>query len=121
VLVELMSPENVELLGTEHTSETIVSPSVLSHILTQVALRREVHAVYAELFDAAGAELMARKAAAYVNVARETSFGDLQNAAADRNEIAVGVRIAGRVILTPSPNDIWKLADDDQLLVVAGA
>jgi hypothetical protein len=43
-----------------HGSEMLISPMILSHVLAQVALRRELRAVLDELFTVGGAEIQFR-------------------------------------------------------------
>lgn len=117
VVVELMSPENVGLLDTRD-SETVVTPVILSHILTQVALRRELHAVYVELFGTGGAELVLRSASEYALAGREVTFADVQAAATAEGEIALGVRRGGGVELAPARNVRWTLAEGDRIVAV---
>jgi ion channel POLLUX/CASTOR len=116
-VVELMSTENVELLGTT-ASETVVSPVILSHILTQVALRRELHAVYTELFGTGGAELVLRETNEYGIPAEAVSFADVQAAASARHEIAVGVRRGGKIELVPERAGRFVLGPDDHVVAV---
>src|SRR5690554_3614911 len=59
VIMELSDPDNRHLLYG-HQSEMLISPMVLSHILAQVALRRELRVVLDELFTAGGAEIQFR-------------------------------------------------------------
>jgi ion channel POLLUX/CASTOR len=120
VVVELMSTENVALLG-DNESETVVSPVILSHILTQVALRRDLNAVYMDLFGLGGAELGLRDVEDYGFADREVSFTDVQAAATRYGEIALGVRRGGAdelVELAPKRSDRWKLKAADQIVVV---
>ena len=56
ILVDLMDADNVRLFQDENT-EVLVTPMIASHVLAQVALRRELNVVYAELFGAGGAEI----------------------------------------------------------------
>jgi ion channel POLLUX/CASTOR len=117
VVVELMSTENVALIG-ENASETVVSPVILSHILTQVALRRDLNAVYMDLFGSGGAELGLRSVSDYDFGDREIGFGDVQAATRTQGEIALGVRRDGTVELVPPSTDRWKLGSADQIVVV---
>ena len=55
VLVELSDPGNAYLFENRR-GEVIVSPVIISHMLAQVALRRELRVVFDELFGAHGAE-----------------------------------------------------------------
>ena len=56
ILVDLANPGNSMLLEKSNT-EMIISPIILSHLLAQVALRRELQSIYTELFTVGGAEI----------------------------------------------------------------
>jgi hypothetical protein len=105
IIVELLDAANSALLN-RLTGEVIISPLVLSHMLAQVALRRELRSVYDELFGPGGAELVFRPADEY-GLVGEATFADVEAAAAQRGEIALGVRtlrhgaFTGEVSLLP--------------------
>ena len=90
IIVELLDAGNSSLFY-RRAGEVIISPLVLSHMLAQVALRRELRAVYDELFGPGGAELVFRPAVQY-GLAGELTFADIEVAAAQRGEIALGIR-----------------------------
>ena len=116
VLVELMDEEN-RFLFADRRDDVIVSATTASYLLSQVALRRELAAVYAELCRTRGGQLTLQPLAKYApdTVAR---FGDLEKAASARGEIAVGIRHAGRLALNPDREIEWKAEPGDQLLVL---
>ncbi len=91
VLFELLDPSNKSLLPQHTEDEAIVSPLIMSHMLAQVALKRELRAVFDELFSAGGAEFEFRKAAAYFEGQNEASFLDIQRAAVGWGETALGI------------------------------
>ncbi len=64
VLVELNDPDNVALFENRR-GEVIVSPVIISHMLARVALRRELRAVFDELFGSGGSEIFFRRIADY--------------------------------------------------------
>jgi len=124
ILVELMEPGNADFFHSR-ADEVLVSPLVLSHMLAQVALRRELRTVFDELFGAGGAEIIFRRALEYGLVDREIGFHDLQRAAAARGEIALGYRIdddwegpRGGVRLNPDRNERFALGDADRVVVL---
>ena len=82
VLVELMDPENLQLFARRQ-EEILVSPVVLSHMLAQVTLRRELRAVFDELFGPGGAEVFFRPAADCGLVGDEVRSSRLQEAATE--------------------------------------
>ena len=119
VLVELMHEEN-RFLFADQRDDVIVSATTASYLLSQVSLRRELAAVYAELCRARGAQLTLQSLAKYAPDAT-ASFGDLERAAYARGEIAVGIRHGGRLTLNPDREIEWRLDPGDQLLVLPPA
>ncbi len=124
ILVELMDPENARLFR-KRPGEVIISPVILSHILAHVALRRELSAVFGELFGPGGAEIFFRDAGDYGLAGREVSFREVQHAAAEHGEIALGVRLAGGpthtiggVYVNPPAQKRWTLTEDDEIVVL---
>lgn len=93
LILELMDGENAHLFEGEH-AETIVSPRVLSHLLAQIAMRRELAVVYNELFGPAGADIVFRSPADY-GISESATFRELQRSGASVNEIVLGLDQAG--------------------------
>ena len=91
VLLELLEPAN-EGLVANGTSEVVVSPLVTSHMLSQIALRRELRVVFDALFTAGGTEIVFRPAADY-GLESSVTFEQMQAAASERGETALGVRV----------------------------
>ena len=86
-----MDANNIGLFEDENT-EVLVTPVMASHVLAQVALRRELNAVYAELFGASGAEICFRSVTDYNIADQKIRFGTLKAIAADHGEITLGIR-----------------------------
>lgn len=122
VLIELLDAGNNSLFRRRQ-GEVIISPVILSHMLAQVALRRELRAVFDELFGPGGAEIIFRSPAQYA-LSGDVSFGDITAAAHVRGEIALGVRPAsgrrgrGGVALNPDMDRRFELRDDDEIVVL---
>jgi len=124
ILVETMSADNESLFAAPHV-ERLVSPELQSRMLTQVALRRELHWVMDELFDAGGAELAFRSAAGLDDAGQPPSFADLQRYCAGRNDILLGVmqQADGQVprlqLNPPDRQAPLQLTVGDELIVLA--
>ncbi len=118
VVMELLDPENATLVARSR-GELIISPLVLSHLITQVALRPELQSVFDELIAAHGTEITFRPVRGYTSSA-EVSFEALEAAAAARGETALGVRTrsTGRVELNPSKDSSWNEPDDCDLVTL---
>ena len=124
VLVELTDPENVALFENRR-GEVIVSPVIISHMLARVALRRELRAVFDELFGSGGSEIFFRRIADYDVPGGECGFSDLLWAADARGEIAIGIRQIGQddkpgggVELNPGRDERLRLNEDDEIIVL---
>ena len=122
LIIELSDPANQNLLHT-HQSEMLVSPVILSHMLAQVALRRELNLVYDELFTPGGAEIIFIPAAQY-GLTTEADFRAVQQAAADQGHTALGImrhRAIGdapRLQLNPAAGAPLHLAADDNIVIL---
>ncbi len=123
VILELSDPHNQHLLGM-HQSEMIVSPMVLSHVLAQVALRRELRWVLDELFTAGGAEFQFRAPDSYTLPA-DVDFQCLEQAVAGKGELALGLyrrrpdAQGRRLRLNPPRSERLDLEPGDRLVVLA--
>ena len=118
ILVDLMDADNGRLFQDENT-EVLVTPIIASHVLAQVALRRELNVVYAELFGAGGAEICFRPVADYGIVGQKVSFRELKGISASRGEIVLGVRLGkGSMQLNPAQNKTYILKQPDDLIVL---
>jgi len=122
VIMELSDPDNRYLLYG-HRSEMLISPMILSHVLAQVALRRELRVVLDELFTVGGAEIQFRDPGEYPLPA-STDFRLLEKIVADRGEIALGLFRAapderGRhLLMNPPRKQYLDIQAGDRLLVM---
>jgi len=92
VLVELTNPDHIALFENRR-GEVVVSPLIVSHVLTRVALRRELRTLFDELFDSGGCEIIFRRIGDYVlaealsqipdhdAIGSDYTFADLQRTA----------------------------------------
>lgn len=117
ILVDLMDSENV-VLFEDYDTEVLVTPMIASHVLAQVALRREINVVYEELFAAGGAEIFFRRVSDYGIAGQNVSFGQIVEMSACRGEIALGIRQNGGVVLNPKHDELYILSESDDLIVL---
>lgn len=123
LLVELLDPGNVGLFR-RRPGEVLISPLILSHMMAQVALRRELRAVFDELFGSRGAEIQFRPARGYTGGA-PVNFEEIARAAAARGQIALGVvtrredhELGSNLRLNPPRLARLELSDGDQVVVL---
>jgi hypothetical protein len=138
VLLELLEPAN-ESLVAHATSEVVVSPLVTSHMLSQIALRRELRVVLDALFTAGGTEIVFRRAVDY-GLESSVTFEQMQAAASAHGETALGVRVfeadalergrkpsaggphptaTGTLTLNPDRGRTWAVSDGFEVVVIA--
>lgn len=123
VIMELSDPDNRHLLYG-HQSEMLISPMVLSHILAQVALRRELRVVLDELFTAGGAEIQFRSPEDYPLPA-SADFQLLERTLAVRGEIALGLfrkeadERGRHLLLNPPRSQHLDVKDGDRIVVLS--
>src|SRR5690606_13502524 len=117
VIVELREEENRPLLdGADH--EELVTPIILSHMLSQVALRRELNAIFEELFSSSETEIRFASAGAVGLGGREVTFAEVHRHMSERRTIALGVRTvnggitqSARIDLNPPRDKRWTFSD----------
>jgi len=122
ILVELLDPENFGLLAGR-PGELLISPMIVSHMLAQVALRRELRAVFEELFTVGGAEITFHSAARYGVAGKPLTFAALQQVVWSTGETLIGVYQHNETnntkpILNPPGDSEWKLNDHDELITI---
>ena len=118
ILIDLLDPDNIALFE-DYDTEVLVTPMIASHVLAQVALRREINVIYEELFAAGGAEICFRRVSDYGIAGKNVRFGELQEMSACRGEIALGIRLQNRgVVLNPAHDEPYNLSELDDLIVL---
>src|SRR5690554_3339940 len=126
-LLELSDPHNKRLMGSR-AGEVMISPILLSHVLAQVALRRELSVILDELFTAGGAEVGFRQLDEYDLDGGVLSYEELDEEVARRGEVFLGVDLASgggdgkfserRLELNPSRGESWEIAAADRIVVM---
>jgi hypothetical protein len=118
ILVELMTSENTWMFQSRG-DEVLITPLLLSHILTQVALRRELNGVFDQLFGPDGTEFCFRPPGEYALREGPVTFADVQRAALAHGETALGLHLRGtdkstmptRVVINPDRDVSWEASD----------
>ncbi|MGM0768744.1 MAG: CASTOR/POLLUX-related putative ion channel [Pseudomonadota bacterium] len=123
LIMELSDPDNRHLMYG-HRSEMMISPMILSHVLAQVALRRELRVVLDELFTCGGAEIQFRDPQDYPLPA-SADFQLLEKVLSAGGELALGVfrnqadERGRHLVLNPPRKAVLDLQPGDRLVVLA--
>jgi len=130
LVLELLDELNVALIDPE-SCEYLLSPQVLSHMLGQVALRRELNAVFEQLFNSGETEITFRDVVRYgVAPGERIDFARLQTLARLHHEVALGyfsetAQQDGKtdpslngLMLNPGPTAAWTVSAGDRVVVL---
>jgi hypothetical protein len=125
LVIELLDELNVALIDPERC-EYLLSPQVLSHMLGQVALRRELNAVFEQLFNSGETEITFRDVVRYgVAPGERIDFARLQALARLHHEVALGYfseQANGTgdlgLMLNPGPAAAWTVSAGDRVVVL---
>ncbi len=124
---EILDIGNRDLASVAEADDFIVSNTLVSLMVSQVAENPHLVKVFEELFSSQGYEIYLKPASDYVRPGRHT-FGVLTEAALRRDEIAIGYRLARQssdqaaafgVVINPSKTAVLELDDSDKIIVLA--
>mgnify|MGYP001818442369 FL=1 len=122
VVAEVLEEENEPLFDSDHC-DAIVSPMIVSYILSQVALKPELGLVFQELTQSWGTTILFRSPE-LDTAGTDISFADLSAQAAARGETAIGVVTSGngcrQTLLNPGAGSRWT-AEEIERVIVLGA
>lgn len=125
---EILSIENRDLASVAAADDFIVSNTLVSLMVSQVAENRHLVRVFDELFTAGGHELYLKPIDGYVKPGVEVPYHTVVEAALRRGEVAIGVRRAATahdaaasfgVVVNPPKHRPLRLDAGDKLIVLA--
>lgn len=124
---EILDIQNRELATVAEADDFIVSNTLVSLMVSQVAENPHLVKLFDELFSAGGFELYLKPATDYVR-AGELPFAVLCEAALRRGQIAIGYRLASRardpsaafgIVVNPSKRAKLTVGPGDSVIVIA--
>lgn len=120
IISEILDPRTKDLLETDYGADFVVSSEITSMLLAQVSERRELNAVFVDLFDSDGNEVYLKRVECYAICGRNTNFLQVQKVARDRGEVAIGYMKQGETPLINPPQDAGLVfAEGDRIIVLA--
>ena len=127
MLSEIRDPRTKELAAIAEASDYVVSNEITSMLMAQVSEKREMNAVWMDLFDADGNEIYLKHAQKYAAPGEKVTFFDLYARGRKRGEVVVGYRIAANeedeghgIVINPAKKDEpLALLPDDRIIVLA--
>ncbi|HEV7557877.1 MAG TPA: hypothetical protein VGO00_20565 [Kofleriaceae bacterium] len=124
---EILDIQNRDLAAVAEADDFIVSNTLVSLMVSQLAENPELVHVFDELFSSGGFELYLKPAAHYVE-AGDVTFATVTEAALRRNEVAIGYRFAARakdsqasygVVVSPAKSAVATIGPGDKVIVLA--
>jgi hypothetical protein len=124
---EILDIGNRELASVSEADDFIVSNTLVSLMVSQIAENPHLVKVFEQLFDPAGYEIYLKPAAEYVRPGAH-AFGVVCEAALRRDEIAIGYRLGATandpaaafgVAINPSRQQQVELGAADKIIVLA--
>lgn len=120
IISEILDPRTKDLLETDYGADFVVSAEMTSMLLAQVSERRELNAVFADLFDSDGNEIYLKRAACFAVLARNTPWLVVQKAARQRGEVAIGYLKFGELpVINPKQDGAIIFAAEDRVIVIS--
>jgi len=125
---EILDIANRDLAAVAEADDFIVSNTLVSLLIAQVAENRHLARVFEDLFTPGGHEIYLKPATEYVRAGIDVPYHAIVEAALRRGEVALGVRRAAQardpqaafgVVVNPAKDKSMKLADGDRVIVLA--
>jgi hypothetical protein len=125
---EILDMQNRDLAAVAEADDFIVSNTLISLLVTQVAENHHLVRVFADLFSAGGHEIYLKPVADYVPIGVAVPYQAVVEAGLRRGEVAIGYRQAatGRdpaaafgVVVNPTKSASLTFARGDKIIVVA--
>ncbi len=120
IISEILDPRTKDLIEQDYGADFVVSSEMTSMLLAQVSERRDLNAVFGDLFDADGNELYLKRAACFATIGREVSWLVVQKVARARGEVAIGYVLHNATpLINPKQSAPLTFAEEDRIIVIA--
>ncbi len=128
IVSEMLDVRNRNLAEVTRADDFIVSDKLVSLMMAQVSENKALNAIFADIFDPAGAEIYLKPATDYVKAGVPVNFYTVVEAARRRDEIAIGYRLHAHagdaaksygVVLNPDKADTATFTERDRVIVIA--
>ena len=127
---EILDPQNRDLAAVAEADDFIVSNTLVSLLVSQVAENQHLSRVFQDLFTPGGHEIYLKPAGDYVALDVDLPYHAVVEAALRRGEVALGVRRAAAardpeaafgVVVNPTKHRPLRLTAGDKVIVLADA
>lgn len=120
IISEILDPRTKDLLEQDYGADFVVSAEMTSMLLAQVSERRELNAVFADLFDSDGNEIYLKRAACFALLGYTTPWLTVQKVARQRGEVAIGyLKLNATPVINPKQDESVVFAEEDRVIVIS--
>jgi len=128
IVGEISDDHTRALAPVSEGDDFIISRTMISRLMTQVATNPDIVPVFTQLFDSEGSEIFLRPAGDYVLPGRPATFATVVESARRQGQVAIGYRLGTEhltapeygVHLNPDRRNIIALGKADDVIVIAG-
>jgi hypothetical protein len=130
VVSEMIDVRNRELAEVTRADDFVVSNKLVSLMLAQASENENIGAVFADLLDEQGSEIVMRNAESYLELGQPMTFYTVTEACRRRGEVAIGYvrkrdaladdpRKMGGVVVNPKKSETLTYEAGDRIIVLA--
>ncbi|CAN5898861.1 lipoprotein [soil metagenome] len=128
IVSEMLDIRNRALAEIAKADDFIVSDKLISLLLSQISENKHLEKVFNDLFQDEGSEIYLKPVKDYVLTDKPMNFYTIMEAAAQRNETAIGYKIASLsndaskaygVNCNPKKSDSLTFSENDKIIVLA--
>ena len=130
VVSEMIDVRNRELAEVTRADDFVVSNKLVSLMLAQASENENIGAIFGDLLDEQGSEIVMRKAEAYLELNHPMTFYTVTEACRQRGEVALGYvrkrsgaeadpRNLGGVVVNPKKSEALSYEAGDRIIVLA--
>jgi len=130
VVSEMIDVRNRELAEVTRADDFVVSNKLVSLMLAQASENENIGAIFGDLLDEQGSEIVMRRAESYLELGLPMSFYTVTEACRRRGEVAIGYvrkrasmeidpRNMGGVVVNPKKSELLTYEAGDRIIVLA--
>lgn len=128
IVSEMLDTRNRQLAEAAQADDFIISDSLISLMLAQVAENKRLTAVFQDLFDPDGSELYLKSASNFVQLGTPLSFYTVVEAARRQGAVAIGYRLDAEaynaaasygVKINPKKSQLVTFGPEDRIVVLS--
>lgn len=130
IISEMLDVNNRALAEVARADDFVVSDKLISLMLAQVSENKSLNSVFSAIFSSEGSEIYLKPVTDYVKVEGPLNFYTILEAAAQRDEVAIGYRLLAQatdaskmygVVINPQKSEQVQFSDGDRVIVLANS